>query len=443
MRSTTRLFLTAALVLGMGSVAYAELQNVSVSGSLRIRGNYFEGDDTVRTPQGEQSYDAAFVEQRTRLGVRADFSENVNAFIELDSYGNWGEDFRSNYMTGVDGRASLQGNTAEVEIYQAYVEANEMWGTPLHLRAGRQEISLGSEWLVGVNDTSAFFTGLSFDAVMVSLVTDPVTVHAIWAKLAEGNGDVLEADVDFYTLYASVTALDDMVFDFYWMYLKDETLRAARPFARTPSRDIEIHTVGVRTAGVISGFDWEAELAYQFGSIDVPNRKDLHYGAFAVNTELGYTFDISLQPRPFIGFAYFGDEDGGDDSDMAFNRMFSNWEYSEFLENTAMSDVWISRVGFCLSPIEQITLKAVGTCFVGEPRHRHDPWDENDVTAVELGLYADYNYSEDLVFRAGYAHLWAGDKLRTDRITANGLRRFGNRQDEHLDYVYLETEISF
>jgi hypothetical protein len=128
---------------------------------------------------------------------------------------------------------------------------------------------------------------------------------------------------------------------------------------------------------------------------------------------------------------------------MAFNRMFSNWEYSEFLENTDMSNVWISRAGFGLSPIEEITLSVVGTCFVGDPRHRDDPWDEDDITALEVGLYADYNYSEDLVFRAGYAHMWAGSHLRTDRITANGMGRFANSQNENLDYLYLETEISF
>jgi len=468
MRST-RLFLVAALVLGMGTAAYAELQNVSVSGSLRIRGNWFEGDgnDEVKfLTLGDYASDsdAAYVEQRVRLGVRADFTEDVSAFIELDSYFLWGEDFRSqDYITGSDGRASMQGDDAEVEVYQAYVEARDMWGSPLHLRVGRQEISLGSEWLVGVNDVSAGFWGLSFDAAMLSLVTDPFTMHAFGAKLVEGGGDPLENDLDLYGVYASVTAVDDMVFDAYGFYLVDGGQTAtASPFilsrggrvldaihrgifGATVAEDADIFTVGLRTAGDVAGFDWAAEVAYQFGNIDLTRGGDLDYDSLGANVELGYTIDVVTQPRPFLGFAYFG---GGDSDTMPFNRLFSNWEYSEFLENTAMSNVWIGRGGFGLSPIEEIDLSAVGTCFVADKGVG-----DHEMTAWELGIYAAYNYSEDLVFRVGYAHLWAmdgaGEKKLCwpgsdgDRIVANGTQPFGSWWDDHMDYAYVETEISF
>ncbi|MGC9054093.1 MAG: hypothetical protein ACP5KS_09445, partial [Candidatus Hydrogenedens sp.] len=130
----------------------AELQNVEVGGSIRIRGNYisnlfndFAGPmpsvqsrwspvSVIRRPIGnllgpgvnsifswdnDQS-DLSFVEQRTRLHVKADFTEEVSTFIELDSYDVWGEDFRSqNYITGVDAR---QNSIDDVEIFQAYIE---------------------------------------------------------------------------------------------------------------------------------------------------------------------------------------------------------------------------------------------------------------------------------------------------------------------------------
>ena len=143
----------------MGATAFAELQNVEVGGSLRIRGNMYDMDDdpgTVRTSPYHWPFharvprtyvDTSFIEQRTRLNVKADFTDDVSAFIEVDSYDAWGEDFRSNYVTGVDGRAA---SGDDVEMYQAYIEARDMWGTPLMMRAGRQELSLGSEWLVGV-----------------------------------------------------------------------------------------------------------------------------------------------------------------------------------------------------------------------------------------------------------------------------------------------------
>ena len=468
-----KLLTIAALVMGLGSYAYAELQNVEVGGSIRIRGNYFEGDDN-------EVWDSASVEQRTRLNVKADFTEEVSVFIELDSYDIWGEDFRSpDYVTGLDSRASIAGQDAEVEVYQAYIEAKEMWGTPLHLKVGRQEIRLGSEWLVGVNDASSVFQGLSFDGVLLSLVTDPISVHALWSKVAESGMDIFEDDVDLLGVYGSITALEDVVFDLYWIWVIDDGPVAGSYMAsiERPERildlpcpyrqaeDTDIHTFGGRVAGAIGGFDFEAEAAYQIGNIDlttngldrrrclaiwwnelwgnapktipgVSSNEDLDYEAVGVNVELGYTFDMILTPRPFAGFAYFGD---GDDSGLPFNRLFSNWEYSEFLENTAMSNAYIYRAGLNVMPTEEIQLSAVGTCFVAD----------RDVTssreaAWELGVYADYSYSEDLVFRAGYAHLWADDGINNgDRITQNGLAPFDDAGNEHFDYVFLETEISF
>ncbi|HEO70383.1 MAG TPA: hypothetical protein ENN80_03910, partial [Candidatus Hydrogenedentes bacterium] len=100
-----------AVVL-MGSMAVAELQNVQVGGALRIRGNWYMDQDFNEDVGNTLSY----VEQRTRLNVKADFSDGVAAFIEVDSYDVWGDDFRSNYITGVDTRART---FDDVEVYQA------------------------------------------------------------------------------------------------------------------------------------------------------------------------------------------------------------------------------------------------------------------------------------------------------------------------------------
>ena len=157
----TFIFLVAATLL-ITAPAFAYLQNVEVGGSIRIRGNYFQNAFTdagpeVRWPAGvlgtrpiggffgnsvaslfdwdDNGDDLDFVEQRTRLNVTAEFTDGVSAFIELDSYDEWGEDFRSDYLTGVDGRAA---SVDDVEVYQAYIQANEVLGYPVNVRIGRQ-----------------------------------------------------------------------------------------------------------------------------------------------------------------------------------------------------------------------------------------------------------------------------------------------------------------
>jgi len=403
------LVIAVSLVL-LGTMAYAELQNVEVGGKIRIRANWLDYDDA-----GE----ASFIEQRTRLNVKADFTDEVTAFIELDSYDIWGEDFRSqNYITGVDAR---QRSIDDVEVYQAYIEAREMWGTPLRARVGRQEITLGSGWLVGTNDKRWGFTGLSFDALRLSYVTDMVSVDAIAAKLVESMGDFAEDDVDLYAIYGSYTGLEDIVIDAYWMYVRDDAT----------ALESDLHTLGLRGAGKVGAFDFEAEVAYQLGDANDTGwwifGVDRDYNAWGVNLEAGYTFDISWQPRVYAGFAYLEGPDydrnwfAKDDFDFAFNRLFSNWEYSDFLDQTQITNVFVYRLGLGVQPTEAVKLGLEGQYYVA------DEAGGDDELGWEIQLTGAYNYSEDLVIRAGYSHFFGQEIL----------------EDQDFNYLFAETEISF
>ncbi|HNR30494.1 MAG TPA: alginate export family protein [Candidatus Hydrogenedentes bacterium] len=444
MHSLMKVTVLAALVVCMGVGAYAELQNVSVGGNIRIRGNVWEADEA-------DVLDTAFVEQRTRLSVKADFTDNVSALIELDSYDIWGEDFRSNYITGVDGRAA---SGDDVEVYQAYIEASEMWDTPLMMRVGRQELQFGSEWLLGNNDTSALFRGLSYDALLLNYGTDIVSISAFAAKLNETFSDFGDDDVDLYGIYGSYLGLEDVVIDAYWLFIRDdESLTNA---------DIDLHTIGLRGAGEIGAFDFEAEVAYQFGEWDLPGflwwDNDADIDAFGVNLELGYTFDASWQPRIYLGAAWFegGDQDNGwgwwnDDDDLAFNRLFSDWEYTEVLDNVSaanLSNVFIYRAGLSVKPTESLDLALALTYLEVDEELEGGwwfwRWTADEDLGLEVGLYANYQYSEDLVFRAGWAHLFADDGIEEGNLVGlNGLAPLVADEDEDIDYLFLETEIRF
>lgn len=548
MRSFTKIAVIVAVTVALGFGAYAELQNVLVSGSLRIRGNYLGVDGarvtptalplptgTLRhrlfdataplgfgaagrwrlfggyTPPGQELDDLAFVEQRTRLGVRADFTDNVSAMIELDSYDIWGEDFRSDYVTGVDGRAV---STDDVEIYQGYIEASEMWDTPVRLRVGRQEMVLGSGWLVGNNDANSGFTGLSFDAVRATYETDMVSVDVFGAKLAETLDDFGDGDVDFYGVYGSYMGLEDITIDAYWLYLRDDEAVVANPYMAglgdpgswlsrivwplagffSTAENTDVHTIGLRGAGLVGAFDFEAEVAYQFGEIemnsprpllfwDIDLNSELEYGELAANLEVGYTFDMNWSPRAYLGFAYFGaDNDGAQPTfwetvflgftrypysdSLAFNRLFSNWEYSKFLDNTTLSNSMVIRGGVDAQPTEAVNvgldvayfqaldesyldrtqinygiLSPVILPFVALPWWRWESQDES--LGIETHLHAEYSYTDDLVFRAGWAHFFTDDGMdKGTHFVLNGLGTLSADGDD-FDYLYLESEIKF
>jgi len=545
MRNHLVLFVAAVTVVA-ATPAFADLQNVTVGGAIRIRGNWYSSEAApdslfarnplIQSPWArslrplgnpfsglrwgaqpgspavwggvdwdEDGPSDAWVEQRTTLSVKADFTDEVSALIALDSYDVWGEDFRSNYFTGVDGRA----NTGDdVEVYQAYIEANEMFGYPLRLRIGRQELLFGSGWLVGPNDTAALYYGTSFDAIRATYATDMFTVDAVWAKLVESGPVEEDGDVDLYALYGSYLGLEDISIDAYWIWVRDATARGAT-YSRIVGGWIEdlldvddydvtnLHTIGLRGAGALGAFDFEAEAAYQFGDADAVSNvffqgagispygaDDTDWDNWACNIEVGYTFDIAYEPRVYLGLAYFGGEDNRDvnfwnwlgavacpfwsmDESVSFNRLFSNWEYSEFLANTDLSNVWVARGGVSVCPTENIeVLLAVSYFETLEAYHITWPayfllgnrvtWfaplsfidqEVDDELGWEIGLYVLYDYSEDLSFEVGYAHFFTGDAFDPvgtgHFINGNGLLFNGGTSDDDADYVYFETKLCF
>ncbi|HUW61750.1 MAG TPA: alginate export family protein [Candidatus Bathyarchaeia archaeon] len=559
MRKSLMVLIVAALAM-TAMPSFAELQNVMVGGQIRIRGNWFDEaalpDSAVHNNRLFQwslvnwrpgilnplagarwfgvpgragvgslfSWDdrggkLSFTEMRTRLNVRADFTEMVSAFIELDSYDIWGEDFRSDYVTGVDRRA---GTGDDVEMYQAYIEANEMFGFPLRLRIGRQEMNLGSGWLIGTNDEGPYFRGLSFDAVRATYKTDMFSVDAFWAKLADFSPLEEDGDIDLYGVYASYLGVENSTFDAYWLLVRDaisrqdtqggwlgdwvENLLSVDDYDPT-----YLHTVGLRGAGKYGAFDFEAEAAYQFGNADAVNRgfagqgllsaygpDGETFGAWGGNLEVGYTFDMEFQPRVFIGGAYLGGEDNRDvdfvqwlgamfcpfwsaDSSLSFNRLFSNWKYSNFLDsgvagganafNAAvgsagadLSNVWLARAGLSVMPTEQLRVEVTGTYYEALEAF-NSPWptfwllgnrvsplagltffdQENDkALGWEVAANVTYIYSEDLSFELGYAHFFVDDGLEWGNFNnANGLLYNGGQSDEDPNYVYFQTKICF
>ena len=521
-----------AVLLACAGTALAELQNVQVGGEIRIRGNYIanglvrtsqQGIPEIRWPaaflpgraiggpgaaggfnglgivspvkwSGHHGGNLGFVEQRTRLNVKADFTNNVNAFIELDSYDIWSEDFRSDYVTGAD----FAPNTADdVEIYQSYVEVENLFDLPLRLRLGRQELSFGSEWLVGPKDSVFFFYGRSFDALRLTYTTDSFSVDAFAAELAEGGPFEEDGDVWFYGLYTTCTAVENQTFDLYWFWLRDARRVAdtnltwfgewvENVFGLDDYDPTNLHTLGFRAAGLLGAFDYEVELAYQFGDAGqvgttfkpfLYGDDDAKFDAWGAHFDIGYTFDVPWMPRPFIGAAYFSGEDKRDISfwnwlnpfdrpraSVSFNRLFSNTIYSGAIDAfNDLSNCWLARAGVVAHPTESLDLIFAATYVkilepfdapahftVGHYRVPIAPmlsfWTEknSDELGWDTTLFLVYHYSEDLTVRLQYSRLWVGNGAAEGSFTFNnGLIFNGGVSDKDSDYFGAEMCITF
>jgi len=418
--------LLVAVTVSLAVPAFAELQNVVVGGEVRIRGNWIDAGDAAN------NYAAA--EQRTRLNVRADFTDNVSAFIELDEYANWGDNLRSDYLTGVDTRPA-----GDVAVYQAYIEAKEMWGTALKARIGRQEIKLGGSWLVGAAELAPYFTGLSFDAIRLTYATDQFSVDAIMSKLAENSPAQADSDIDFYAVYGSYLGIENVSLDAYWLFIRDAGSVIG---GSTIDSSLDTHTFGLRGAGTVGAFDFEAEAAYQL--VDWENIVDSS-DAWAANVVLGYTFDVSYSPRVFLSGAAFS----GDDDNLSFNRLFSDYRYSKILDkglagynagtlpNSSLTNFWTVQAGVSVMPVEKVKLELSAAYLANV---EEDATDDSEI-GVELGLAGLYKYSDDLAFKAGYAHFF--DLGEDDTVLLEGAYSSARYILDDINYFYCETQIKF
>ncbi len=491
--------------------AHADLQNVSVGGKITILGEYSNNTYMRKTglrwpaswlvgrpigTEGNAIYSnfawdnkpASYkqVSQWTRLHVSADFTDNVAAYVELDSVDCWGEDFRSNYLTGIDSRAVT---SDDVEIYQAYIETSEMFGTPLKLRLGRQELVFGSEWLVGNNDFGPVpIYGLSFDAARLTYATEQFSVDAWWAKLAENSPLEEDGDVDFSGVYASYLGVEDFTFDAYWLWLRDGSALHDTP--STPFTDwveglagvddydpTNIHTAGLRAKGKVNAFDFEAEAAYQWGSAGqlgylfkpvLYGDDDAEYDGWTAHANAGYSFEFAWKPRVYGDYAYFSGDDNRDisaggwleamfnpfytGSSASFNRLFSDARYGCLIDLTDISNVHVFSAGISASPTEKLEVTFDTYYFLtDEPFSRPVVpvfgfvSEKNDRDfGLELALALNYQYSSDVYFAVGWNHLFVGKGLEQGQfVPENGLGFNGGSAGDDADYFWFETGISF
>jgi hypothetical protein len=152
------------------------------------------------------------------------------------------------------------------------------------------------------------------------------------------------------------------------------------------------------------------------------------------------------------------------ESSISFNRLFSNTVHSYFIDEMGeLSNFWTLRTGISAYPIESVET-GLDLAYFGVvdrfelPRHirfqgRRVPLFSqmsfltqtagSDI-GWELGLWAKYHYSDDLVFKIGWAHLFTGNALRDGNFNdLNGLVYNGGTGTKDADYFYVEASLRF
>ncbi len=465
------------------------------TGQIRERFEYVDNLRDFRTGRDDET---DFVDSRVRLGLALEFQDRVNALIELQHVGYFGDsstEFGPNLRNDED---------SEVQLYQAYIDFEKFFGTPVRFRCGRQEIVKGTQFLIGNAD---FDEGLTFDAVRFTHVFHgPGLEIDFWAArlsdnyvnalVTPGSPDDVRFDDDkrdFFGFYSTWTGVHEKAnfidaLEFYVLFIHDQTgdlndANAAltgrspaflRPIGMTAnfSNDFvgeDRWTVGGRIYGSliddeVRRLSYNFEMAFQFGDAG-------HNGAFDMDTgepvpgggarkqgsirALGIEANVRhrwkeafLSPSLEFGYVYAsGDDDPYDRTVNTFNPLFQNNHerlgYSDmfFAENIHAFSV-IGR----LHPFSKLEIGTGVHYFLaaadedlGAPR-AYAPLTGNlsHDAAFEFDLFVKYQYSRRVKFIINYSRVQPG-KL----VTANERALTGDGSRDSIDRAYFHVQFDF
>ncbi|MFH1310728.1 MAG: hypothetical protein ABIH85_08660, partial [Candidatus Omnitrophota bacterium] len=181
-----KLLLILALVIAVAfaGAAYAEVQNVKISGDMSIYQTSAWYDTFYRTGTGVNISDADYFWMST-LGVNvdADLTENVGTHVRLVNMRPWDLD-------DADATAMVVG------VAQAYVTLKEMLYEPLTVTIGRQPLYMGRGFVVGSNVIDPegsvdiydqYSLQDAFDAVKLELNSEPWKMEAAYSLISGGG----------------------------------------------------------------------------------------------------------------------------------------------------------------------------------------------------------------------------------------------------------------
>lgn len=427
-----------AAFMGLAINTFADVQNIRISGDIRIRGYYLAnvaGDDDEDQAQVEDN----FISQRTRVTVEADLEDHILIVVTLKAEGLWGQDNQTDDI--VEGSGAGTVNTTDDEsainrrwdlgVTEAYVQFSEMFYAPMTLKVGRQYLHYGHGLII-----SAIEQEYNYDAARLVLDYYPLTVDLVLAKLAEngffGPGTSVN-DVNLLFINARYEFTDSLLknVEAYFGYvINNEGSGAA---ADNPTRIPPINgispgfdngdspmIIGLRSdMNITENFQMWVEGAYEFGSASAGTTENI--SAFLAN--IGGKFSLKdVQMTPIFNFNYIYASGGGSEGQHDFRPWFDYVEgYNGYLFMPLLSNVHIFNLGASIMPSENTSFSLQGYYymradtgnlgFAGLRSNRnvdfgglgYSPTDTSRDMGWEFDAIFGYDYSKDVRFQLVYA----------------------------------------
>jgi hypothetical protein len=298
------------LLASRGTPLAAELPEVKVGGEVRMRGyhldNFLDLDDMNKADQW------SVFRIRTRVFVSASLERNVTAYVRI------GNQHFSEGVTAVpddDDKWEQENKSNKFFVDAAYVDVKSLFGLPLDMQVGRQNLMYGSGWVIfdgqsQFGSTSAYMDGLRF----AWRPRADVTLDALYFKDEERErANETPDDITLTGLYLTSTApLPVGKQEIYALGRHDELIGK------------EIYMFGGRLSNLYdAGIDYSAEGAWQTGRF----AHGVGQSAYGLKLDLGFKLqETAATPRVFGQFVRLtGDDYATSDTREAWDVYYGGW----------------------------------------------------------------------------------------------------------------------
>jgi len=430
--------LALALVVGLTfSAAYAEVQNVKVSGDIVASGVLRRHFGLVAATPGDTSVlKQSFLMTQTRVRVDADLTDNVTATVRLINERIWNGQNDSN-----SGNSS---NSTAIDLDLAYVTLKEFLYSPLTLTVGRQEIKFGNGLVMGKSGAALGTTNIptdlserrAFDALRATLNYDPLVIDLIYAKVRQTTSvdrdDIVLSGVN--ATYALNKKADLSAY----YYLKNDNYKGG---VATRNEADQVNTIGALiSASPVDNLTASLEGAYQFGRNSTATTAQTNHSAWALQAMADYTFaKVKTTPKIGASYTYLSGRNGGTTNEgwdpMFYDQQLNSITYA-LLPFTNMR---VFNLKASMKPVDDVTVSAVygyydvaqknsGTLTSPSSYDGATPYLSTTYTGKQnlgqaIDLTAVYDYTEDVqfcltagAFKSGGAIVLADDKEMAQQV---------------------------
>jgi len=315
------------------------------------------------------------------------------------------------------------------DLHQLFVDFSPFGKAfPWTIRLGRQEMQYGKERLVSPFEWGNIrrrFDGVKFFGRYESFNLDLWYVKPVLVQRKQH--DRFDEDFDFTGAYFTYKDIPDHGLDVYVFSVHDRG-NPLNPNGRRGDRTV--FTVGSRFWGKSSGFDYETELAGQWGTWAGDSVR-----AWSWTIDGGYTFgQFACKPRIGAGFDYAtGDRSPFDGTVQTFDQLFPlGHAYFGYLDLIGRQNIIDAQVNLSAWPVEKKVKTSLAYHFfwlaeaedalynAGGGAVRRDPLGRSGrEVGSELDLTLLWNLDVHSSILFGYSHFWDSDFIQNTGRSEN------------------------